>query len=92
MRSSPKQGHWGIIGMRERARSLGCKLDFLSTPLVGTEVAIRVPARKAYAAKGHGKGWAQYLFSWFARQEKRSRVAEKSVPNSASSGLHTDNV
>ncbi len=32
VRSSPKQGHWGIIGMRERARSLGCKLEFLSTP------------------------------------------------------------
>ena len=64
VRASLKQGHWGIIGMRERARSLGCKLEFVSTPRVGTEVAIRVPARKAYAqtAARKRKGWRGRLF------------------------------
>ncbi len=48
VKSSLDQGHWGIIGMRERAKSVGCKLEFLSTVGVGTEVAVRVQARSAY--------------------------------------------
>ena len=61
MRASLKQGHWGIIGMRERARTLGCKLEFVSTLNVGTEVTVRVPARKAYADAGPERDWRRFL-------------------------------
>jgi len=57
-----KAGHWGIIGMRERTRALGCKLDFSSKPSVGTEIQVCVDARRAYA---EGDGGVR-LF-WFAR-------------------------
>jgi signal transduction histidine kinase/ligand-binding sensor domain-containing protein len=49
VRSGFKEGHWGIIGMRERARSLGCKLEFSSKPGLGTEVQVRLTGKKAYA-------------------------------------------
>jgi signal transduction histidine kinase/ligand-binding sensor domain-containing protein len=72
VRASLKQGHWGIIGMRERARNLGCKLEFVSTPHVGTEVAIRVPARKAYAGNPQATIRPGFLSQWTA-----SRTAQK---------------
>ena len=43
-----RPGHWGMVGMRERARSLGGTLDIDSAPGAGTQVKLHVPARKAY--------------------------------------------
>jgi signal transduction histidine kinase len=37
-------GHWGILGMRERAGSIGAQLRIWSRPGAGTEVEISVPA------------------------------------------------
>ncbi|HEY9127556.1 MAG TPA: two-component regulator propeller domain-containing protein [Acidobacteriaceae bacterium] len=48
--ANKKEGHWGIIGMRERARTLNCRLEIESQPGVGTSIAITIPARRAYAA------------------------------------------
>ena len=43
-----REGHWGLAGMRERARKLQARLDIWSTPGAGTEVALVVPAAIAY--------------------------------------------
>jgi len=45
-----KAGHWGLVGMRERAARIGATLAIDSTPGAGTRVTLRVPARLAYAA------------------------------------------
>jgi signal transduction histidine kinase len=45
-----QQGHWGILGMRERARNLGAVLMVNSAPGHGTRVEVRVPALLAYPA------------------------------------------
>jgi signal transduction histidine kinase/ligand-binding sensor domain-containing protein len=42
-------GHFGLMGMRERARKLGARLDVWSKPGAGTEIDLRVPANVAYA-------------------------------------------
>ena len=41
-------GHWGLAGMRERAKRLGGELDVWSEPGAGTEVDLRVSASIAY--------------------------------------------
>lgn len=41
-------GHFGLIGMRERAKKLGAQLDVWSRPGAGTEVDLRVPGNVAY--------------------------------------------
>lgn len=38
-------GHWGLLGMRERASRVGAKITIHSTPGAGTEVAVRFPYR-----------------------------------------------
>ena len=50
------EGHYGIPGMRERAASMGGKLELWSELGGGTEVELRVPASKAYATAERSSG------------------------------------
>lgn len=43
-----RPGHFGLLGMRERAKKLGAHLEVWSKPGAGTEVELRVPANVAY--------------------------------------------
>jgi signal transduction histidine kinase/ligand-binding sensor domain-containing protein len=43
-----RKGHWGISGMRERAGTIGAKLNIWSHPGRGTEIDLTVPAKIAY--------------------------------------------
>jgi ligand-binding sensor domain-containing protein/signal transduction histidine kinase len=42
------QGHWGLPGVRERAKRIGARLKLWSDPGAGTEAELTVPARIAY--------------------------------------------
>jgi signal transduction histidine kinase/ligand-binding sensor domain-containing protein len=44
-----KDGHYGLSGMRERARKIRGTLTLSSRPGVGTDVLVEVPAKIAYA-------------------------------------------
>jgi signal transduction histidine kinase len=44
-----RAGHWGLPGVRERAKLAGAQLDFWSEVGAGTEVQLTVPAWVAYA-------------------------------------------
>lgn len=56
-----RPGHWGLNGMRERAKIIGGNLEVWSSVQSGTEVELTIPARYAYftTARGH---------SWFSRK------------------------
>jgi len=43
-----RPGHWGLAGMRERARYVGGRLDIASDPTEGTMIRIRIPGHAAY--------------------------------------------
>lgn len=45
-----RSGHWGLIGMRERAARLGARLDFWSKPGAGTEIELTLAGKTAYAS------------------------------------------
>jgi len=44
-----RQGHFGLTGMRERAKKLQAELVLFSQPGAGTRVTLTIPARLAYA-------------------------------------------
>ena len=44
-----RAGHWGLVGIRERAKRMGAQLDFSSKIGAGTEVQLTVPDSVAYA-------------------------------------------
>ena len=52
-----RAGHWGLPGMRERAKQIGGDLDVWSELGAGTEVELSVPASIAYRPS-HPKGSA----------------------------------
>ena len=69
MQVNRKEGHWGIIGMRERARTLYCSLEILSRLGVGTQIAIAVPARKAYVSASPTT-WERMVYAlWRNKQD-----------------------
>lgn len=41
-------GHWGLIGMRERAAKIGATLDLWCRPSMGTVVELRAPGAAVY--------------------------------------------
>jgi signal transduction histidine kinase/ligand-binding sensor domain-containing protein len=43
-----QKGHWGIVGMRERAERVGATLRVMSAPGAGTELEFVVPGRVAF--------------------------------------------
>ena len=43
-----RDGHWGLSGMRERAKRIGAKLRVLTRPAAGTEVELIVPSHLSY--------------------------------------------
>ncbi|MFL6762778.1 MAG: two-component regulator propeller domain-containing protein [Sphingomicrobium sp.] len=46
-----RQGHFGLVGMRERARQIDAAITITSRPGAGTEIVVTVPGRIAYSLK-----------------------------------------
>jgi signal transduction histidine kinase len=65
-----RAGHWGLPGIRERAKQIGARLEFWSEAGAGTEVELIVPASVAYETSRNGHGFK--LFRKAKSQEGRS--------------------
>jgi signal transduction histidine kinase/ligand-binding sensor domain-containing protein len=59
-----RPGHWGLPGVRERAKLVGAKLDFWSEAGAGTELQLTVPASIAYL-----KSPTERVFGLFRKAE-----------------------
>ena len=62
-----RRGHWGLPGIRERAKRIGARLDFWSEAGVGTEVQIMVSAGTAY---GKSNDSARFVRWWRSRGQR----------------------
>jgi signal transduction histidine kinase len=56
-----RAGHWGLLGMRERAKQMGGQLEIWSQTGSGTEVELRIPSAVAYETARDGR-WPFTLF------------------------------
>jgi signal transduction histidine kinase len=52
-----RSGHYGLSGMRERARQAGGKLDIWSGPGTGTEIDLSIPGSIAYPKSARLSRW-----------------------------------
>ena len=52
MLTNGREGHWGLLGMRERADKIGADLRVFSRIGAGTEVILSVPGRIAFQSNG----------------------------------------
>jgi signal transduction histidine kinase len=48
LQANGKNGHWGLLGMEERAAKIGGEFSCKSATGKGTEVSVHLPARRAY--------------------------------------------
>jgi len=46
-----RPGHWGLIGMKERATKIGSKFECISSTSNGTRITVTVPANQAYGVR-----------------------------------------
>lgn len=59
---SGRDGHWGLSGMRERAKRIGARLRVLTRPGAGTEVELTVPGGNSYIpGASRGSNWVGKL-------------------------------
>ena len=55
VKAGGRGGHWGLLGMRERAKQIGAELEFWSEAGAGTEVELSIPSSIAYGAARRGR-------------------------------------
>ena len=55
-------GHWGLSGMRERARKISARVHIRSQPGGGTEIDLQIPATVAYRHRTVRSGWRRFFF------------------------------
>jgi len=65
-----REGHFGLRGMRERAKLIGGKLTVWSELDAGTEVELSLPANRAYTAPGDGqRSWLMEKLAKFSGKD-----------------------
>jgi signal transduction histidine kinase len=52
-----REGHFGLLGMRERAEKINAEIKLETRPAAGTEIELIVPARIAYAVTVTRRFW-----------------------------------
>jgi signal transduction histidine kinase len=75
LKEGARARHWGLPGIRERAKQIGARLDIWSEAGAGTEVELTVPASVAYAKSPDGFGTDRSGFRLFRKKgshEQRS--------------------
>lgn len=70
---SGRDGHWGLSGMRERAKRIGARLRVLTRPGAGTEVELTVPGGISYVpGASRGSHWVGRLLPRWKSAIERS--------------------
>lgn len=64
LKEGGRPGHWGLPGVRERARQIGAKLDIWSESGAGTEVQLVVAASVAYRKPSGHSGLRVFQRGW----------------------------
>ena len=65
-----RDGHWGLVGMNERAKGIGSKLRVWSREGSGTEVELTVPGQIAFDTSRQSKKWNIISFGKRTKSQK----------------------
>jgi nitrate/nitrite-specific signal transduction histidine kinase len=72
---SGREGHWGLVGIRERSERIGGNLRLRSRIGAGTEVELTVPGTIAFEKDSNGSV-AQW-FRWLGRERLETPKHDK---------------
>ncbi len=62
LRAGGRSGHWGLIGVKERATAVGAEFTLHSGPGAGTQITLKVPASRAYPKASPNDHWRGLFF------------------------------
>jgi signal transduction histidine kinase len=79
-RAERPAGHYGILGMQERAQQLGATFALGPNGTTGAKVSVHVPAAVAFADVARA-GWSDLIVQWW----RRARRARSRDPGSRAS-------
>ncbi|RXH58110.1 putative two-component system sensor kinase [Granulicella sibirica] len=69
-----RDGHWGLAGMKERAREIGCAVKIRSHTPGGTEVELSIPAAIAYVPQNSERFYSPWqMLRRYSRQENERK-------------------
>jgi signal transduction histidine kinase len=74
-----REGHYGLHGMRERAKLVGGKVAVWSERDSGTEVELSIPASTAYVTATRRRSWLAEKLSGKATDVKGTGAKEKKL-------------
>ncbi|WP_343730484.1 two-component regulator propeller domain-containing protein [Duganella sp.] len=66
LRDGQRDGHWGLVGMHERAAALHGTLLLTPAQPHGLELQLTVPAARAYDSR-HKPSWRRRVAAWLSR-------------------------
>src|SRR5262249_12673476 len=69
LRQGRREGHFGLPGMRERAKKVGAHFDVWSRPGAGTEVELRIAAGIAYVSDPNGSWLWKLRRLWHSKKQ-----------------------
>ncbi len=72
---SGREGHWGLVGMRERAEKIGAHLKVWSRAAAGTELELTVPGQIAFPAPDGAAKRSRFLLWRRGEAAAESRTA-----------------
>jgi len=67
------EGHWGLIGMRERAERIGGRLTVLTRAWGGTEIQLFVPNHIAFESKPPHHLW-KWASRFYSQNRRRTQI------------------
>jgi len=70
LRQGHRVGHFGLPGMKERARKVGAHLDVWSGAAAGTEVELRITGGVAYASNSNGSLPGKFRRLWSGTKDE----------------------
>jgi signal transduction histidine kinase/ligand-binding sensor domain-containing protein len=74
LRADRSVGHYGILGMQERAQQLGASFTLGPNGTTGAKVSVHVPAAIAFADVAR-TGWSDLIVRWWQRS-RRTRFTD----------------
>jgi nitrate/nitrite-specific signal transduction histidine kinase len=72
---SGREGHWGLIGIRERSKRIGADLRLRSRMGAGTEVDLTVPGSIAF--ENSSPDPTSHWFRWLRREKMETPKHDK---------------
>ena len=69
LREGRRDNHWGLPGMRERAKKIGAHIEIWSRNGAGTEIEVWIPASVAYLTTKKGPSSRLVLVRFWKEHE-----------------------